>query len=140
MLFYKELLFVIAISVFLPAPMALAQGDPVNGQRQFERKCDSCHSPVAGEIRLGPSLFGVVGRQSGTVSGFTYSNSLVDAGNRGLVWLPAQLDSFLTNPPIFLSNFLQQKSAPTRMTLKLPDPQVRADIIAYLAPPPALLN
>jgi cytochrome c2 len=77
MSFYKRFLFFVALSILLPDANALAEGDPTNGQRQFERKCASCHSPVAGETRLGPSLFGVVGRQSGTVNGFQYSPHLL---------------------------------------------------------------
>lgn len=131
MIFQRLLL--IAFVAGVTATTVLADGDPANGQMQFERRCNSCHSPLPGETRLGPSLFGVTGRQSGTISNFQYSAAFVEAGTRGLLWLPDRLDPFLANPPVFLSNFLQKPNVTTRMTLKTPDPQTRADIIAYLA-------
>lgn len=122
-----------AAIVLFSSVAAFAEGDPVSGEQQFGRKCGSCHSVIPGEVRLGPSLSGVVGRQSGTVLGFSYSASYVDAGNRGLVWRPSELDAFITNPVIFLGRLLQQQNPGTRMTLRISDQQARADIVAYLA-------
>jgi cytochrome c len=64
-----------------------------------------------------------VGRHSGQVSGFYYS----EANRRsGLTWDPGTLDLYLTKP--------RQVVPGTLMTFPgLPDPKQRADVIAYLA-------
>jgi cytochrome c len=102
------------------------------GRQQFERRCLSCHSAAPGENRVGPTLFGAVGRLSGSVAGFNYSSSYVEAGRKGLIWLEPELNDFLQNPAAFLRAFLQQKTVQTRMTARVQDNQERADLIAYL--------
>ena len=42
---------------------------------QFNGHCRECHSFVQNDNRLGPSLYGVVGRKAGSVPGFNYSDS-----------------------------------------------------------------
>jgi cytochrome c len=108
------------VLVALPAHAA---GDPKRGASLFEDSCSDCHNAKPdGGNRKGPNLFGVVGRKSGSVPGFDYSDA-----NKGLNWLwtPARLDPYLASP---------QKIVPgTIMKFKGdPDPQERADIIAYL--------
>ena len=39
-----------------------------------------CHSPKAGENKIGPSLAGVFGRKSGSAPGYNYSPALKSAG------------------------------------------------------------
>ena len=112
---------------------AHAQGNPANGQVQFSRRCTSCHSVAFGQNQVGPYLFGVVGRPSGTALNYSYSASYSQAGQRGLIWNQAQLHDFLANPIEFLKAFLQQNNVQTRMTVRTPDKQIRLDIIAYLA-------
>ena len=36
--------------------------------------------------KVGPNLYGVVGRQAGTYPDFKYGPSMVEAGEKGLVW------------------------------------------------------
>jgi cytochrome c len=69
--------------------------DAAAGARVFRSQCSICHSPQPGRNIIGPSLFGVVGRHSGTIPDFHYS-----AANRasGLVWNPPTLDRYLTAP------------------------------------------
>src|SRR5271157_1851849 len=43
------------------------------GEVVFKSQCSICHSPQAGRNMVGPSLFGIVGRQAGTIPGFHYS-------------------------------------------------------------------
>jgi len=46
----------------------------------FNDHCRECHSFVKDDNRLGPSLYGVVGRKAGQLAGFGYSESLKDSG------------------------------------------------------------
>lgn len=63
------------------------------------KACTACHSFEAGKNKLGPSLFGVMGRTPGTAEGFTkYSKAMTAYGNAGNVWDADTLDAFLTKP------------------------------------------
>ena len=65
------------------------------GQDVFADNCAVCHSPDAGTNKLGPSLFGVVGRKSGSVGDYTYAPAMKNAG---LTWDAATLDKYVTDP------------------------------------------
>ena len=54
-------------------------------------QCRSCHAIEANVTRVGPSLFGVVGREAGSVAGYTYSKAMIDSG---LTWTPDTLDAW----------------------------------------------
>ncbi len=101
-------------------PAAAVPGDnAANGARLYQ-SCMGCHS--LGENDVGPRHRGVVGRAAGSVPDYAYSAALRKSG---LVWTPANLDKWLTNP---------QKLVPgTKMYFSVVKPQDRADIIAYLA-------
>ena len=96
-------------------------GDAAKGKTAFAT-CMTCHSSDAGVNKIGPSLHGVVGRSAGTIPGFSYS-----AANKGsgITWTPEKLFQYLENP---------QRVVPgTKMTfVGFPDPQTRANVIAYL--------
>lgn len=85
--------------------------------------CATCHSVEPGVIGIGPSLAGVVGRKSGTLPGFNYSDAMKAYGK---TWDAAALDTFLTSPA---------KAVPgTRMTyMGQSDPAQRKAVIDYLA-------
>ena len=101
-----------------PGPQS-GSGNPEHGKGLYQA-CTGCHS--IDENDVGPRHRGVVGRHSARVPGFAYSAAL---NGSGLVWTPANLDRWLTNP---------QKLVPgVRMYFSVSDPQNRADIIAYLA-------
>lgn len=103
------------------ASAGFAQSSPVSGDVQFKQKCAMCHSVVKGKASpIGPNLFGVAGRKSGTTT-FAYSPALKKSG---LVWNNANLDKYLTSP---------SKAVPgTKMVIGVPDAKQRAAIIAYL--------
>ena len=85
----------LVLLTLLPAARPAA-GDPVRGERVFQR-CYACHSVTASDERLsGPNLRCLLGRRAGSLPGFEYSPAMVDAGAaRGLVWTRETLDAFL---------------------------------------------
>lgn len=96
-------------------------GDVARGQRVF-MQCRTCHAVEAGVNKVGPSLHGIIGRQSGTIPNFNYS-----AANKasGVTWSEDVLFTYLENPRKFMPG--------TRMSfVGLRDAQQRADVIAYL--------
>ena len=63
--------------------------DAEAGRKVFN-KCAVCHSTESGVTRVGPSLYGVVGRKAGSLPNFNYSSAItaivVGAGSVGLGW------------------------------------------------------
>ncbi|MEA1650268.1 cytochrome c family protein [Nitrospirillum sp. BR 11164] len=113
---------VLAIAVSGTAA-AQSAGDPVKGEKIFVR-CKACHSAEKdGADKLGPNLWGVVGRASASEEGFNYSPAMKGAG---LKWDAATLDVYLTKPAALVPG--------TRMAFPgIPAAQDRADVIAYLS-------
>jgi len=109
-----------ALLAALPAPYN--QGDLDNGRRVFAR-CRSCHTVTEGGPNMtGPNLYGVFGRQAGTVPKYNYSEAVKTAG---FVWDAEKLDHWLENPHTFLRG--------TKMSFAgLPDATDRRDVIAWL--------
>ena len=92
-----------------------------NGRKVF-RLCASCHSLIAGENKVGPSLHGLLGRNAGAVDGFRYSKALATAG---IVGDEGMLDLWLANPRKLVRG--------TRMRFPgVRKAKDRTDLIAYL--------
>jgi len=87
------------------------------------KKCAACHTFGKGEPnRVGPNLYGVVGRERGSHAGFNYS-----AGMKGKPgkWTVEDLNAFLQNPKGFVPG--------TSMGFAgVPRGSERADLIAFL--------
>lgn len=91
------------LSIKAPALLTLAalafggthQAAAADGQDVFADNCAVCHSAEAGTNKLGPSLFGIVGRKAGSVDGYTYAPAMKNAG---LTWDRATLDKYITDP------------------------------------------
>src|SRR5262252_2605068 len=94
-------------------------GDPAHGKTLYQA-CMGCHS--LDEDDVGPRHRGVVGRTAGSVPGYAYSPALK---NSHIVWDRDNLDRWLTNP--------QELVPGAKMFFAMPNPQDRADVIAYLA-------
>jgi cytochrome c len=107
----------------ITAHAELPTGDPERGRQVFQ-PCRTCHYPEPGFGNYnGPSLTGIFGRKAGTREGFAgYSKVLRESG---FVWTPELLDAWLTSPGEFLGDS-------TMIFVGIPDPQARADLIAYL--------
>ena len=103
------------------AKLASFTGTAGAGEKVFVA-CKTCHAGEAGKNMVGPSLYQIVGRHSGSVAGYSYS-----AANKGsgIVWSKDKLFQYLENP---------QRVVPgTKMTYTgVKDHQQRADLIAYL--------
>ena len=96
--------------------------DAQAGQRIFRSQCSLCHATQPGRNLVGPSLAGVVGRQSGAAPGYHYSPAMSGAH---LTWNADTLSRYLENPRAVVPG--------TLMTyLGLKDPKQRADVVAFL--------
>ena len=61
--------------------------------------CRFCHTLGAGEPhRVGPNLNRILGKPAAVGTGFAYSSAFVRARERGLVWTPETLESFIADP------------------------------------------
>lgn len=85
-------------------------------------KCLACHSIAAGDNKVGPSLYKIVGAPAGKAENFKYSEVLASSG---IIWTEEALDAYLENPA---------KNLPGNKMMfpGLPTAQERADVIAYL--------
>ncbi|MDX2263948.1 MAG: cytochrome c family protein [Hyphomicrobiales bacterium] len=121
----KFILAAIAAAALAAPAAAQSAGDPVKGEQVF-KKCKACHQVGEGAKNgVGPLQNGIVGRKAGSVPDYKYSNALIEAGAKGLVWDEANLDKYLADPRGFLPG---NKMA--FVGLKKEDE--RADVIAYL--------
>jgi cytochrome c len=105
-----------------PLPVRFASADAKRGENGV-KPCQACHTFGKGEPnRVGPNLYGVVGRPRHSEAGFNYSAAMKKLeGN----WTPEELDKFLTNPRADVPG--------TAMTFAgLPRGKTRADVITYL--------
>jgi cytochrome c len=90
----------------------------------FNDHCRECHSFVKDDNRLGPSLYGVVGRKAGTEPGYAFSQSLK---NSGVTWDAATLDKWIADPDAVIPG--NTMSPPYS---GIADPKIRKKIIAFL--------
>ena len=110
-------------------------GDVAVGEKEFG-KCKSCHMIVADdgtEIvkggKVGPNLYGVVGRVAGSVDGFSYGNGLKAAQAAGFVWTEAEIAAFITDPKAWLGG----QGHPNKSKMSFKAKAKQEDLAAYLA-------
>lgn len=136
---YRPLALAAAFALAGSAAFADAHGgDPAAGEETFS-SCKACHAIVADdgtEIykggKVGPNLYGVIGRTAGTQADFRkYGKDLVAAGEAGLVWDEANLAEFAADPRTFLRTYLDKSKAKSKMSFKLREGG--ADVAAYLS-------
>jgi cytochrome c len=106
----------------VPIAQLLASANPQAGE-QAAKVCLTCHNLAKGQgNKVGPDLYGVVGRAVASEAGFNYSSALKAKGG---TWTFENLNPWIENP---------RKDVPgTLMTFGgVPSEKQRADIIAYL--------
>lgn len=106
-----------------PVEAALAKADVAKGEAIF-KKCVACHTITPGGASgIGPNIHGIVGASIGHhAPGFAYSPALAGKGGN---WDWGNLYQWLKSPSSFAPG--------TKMTFAgLPNPQDRADVIAYM--------
>lgn len=92
------------------------------GKVIFEKTCRKCHSLTAGVNKVGPSLYGIIGRPSAVTPGYEYSASMKALN---VVWDDKQLDEYLVKPRADVHG--------VQMFFKgLPKASDRANVIAFL--------
>lgn len=102
-------------------PELYASADASAGEKVF-RNCQACHKAEDGANGVGPHLYGVVGRDVGSVAGFAYSGALSEVASS---WTPEELDAFLENPGDYAPGTSMGYAG-------LRKPEDRVDVIAYL--------
>jgi cytochrome c len=106
----------------VPIANMLASASTQQGE-QIAKVCLTCHNMAkAGGNKVGPDLYGVVGRAIASVTGFNYSAALKAKGG---TWTFDALNSWLKNPRGDVQGTLMTFAG-------LPSEKQRADIIAYL--------
>jgi len=105
-----------------PLPVLLSKADPKKGA-QVAKICETCHNFQEGKgAKIGPDLWGVVGRPVASVAGFAYSDSIKKIGGD---WTYEKLNRWIEDP--------KAMAADTKMTFPgEKDPERRAEVLAYL--------
>lgn len=103
----------------------LVKGDSAHG-RQLYGGCATCHAPQKnGANRVGPPLWGIIGRQVGAIASFNYSRAMRRAAEEGNHWSFETLYIYLNAPQRFIKGT-------TMSYVGMKDEQDRADLILYL--------
>jgi len=103
--------------------MALfASTNAADGAKVF-KKCAACHSIAqGGGNKIGPALWGVLGRQAGSISDYKYSKAMTIHGK---VWSIKEMNDFLIKPKDWIKG--------TKMSFAgLKNAQDRAAVILYM--------
>ena len=100
----------------------LAMGDVAHGQKVF-KKCSACHMIASdGKNMIGPNLWGVIGRQAGSVNDYKYSKAMVAYGKN---WSFEEMNSYLIKPQAYIKG--------TKMAFAgLRKEKDRASVILYM--------
>ena len=113
-------------AALVPIADLLASADPARGETAF-KKCASCHSVEKGAgNKVGPNLYGVVGRPIAQLADFSYSGPMKAFSEEGKqVWDFDHMNGFLLAPKKYIKGTAMGFAGDKK-------DQERADIIAYL--------
>ncbi len=100
-----------------------ASGDATKGASVFRGRCSACHSVDATKPKAtAPTLAGVLGRKAGSLPKARYSAGMKALG---IIWTADNMDKYLADPRGMVKGGM--------MLVKVPKPEDRKDVIAYLA-------
>ncbi len=87
------------------------------------KKCAACHSIAqGGKNKIGPALWGVIGRKAGSLADYKYSKAMAAYGKS---WSFEEMDGFLEKPKDWING--------TKMSFAgLKDSKERAAVILYM--------
>ena len=106
-----------------PIEALLATGANTKNGQETAKECELCHNLGKGQgAKIGPDLYGVVGRPVATEAGFGYSAPLKAKGG---TWTFDALNKWLTNPRADVPGTLMTFAG-------ISNAHQRADVIAYL--------
>ena len=100
----------------------LVSANVTDGEKIF-KKCVACHSITkGGSNKIGPALWGVLGKQAGSASDYKYSKAMAAHGKP---WSFEEINGFLTKPKDWIKG--------TKMSfVGLKSPTDRAAVILYM--------
>ena len=120
----RKYVCLVATAAWAGSAAGALAGDAAAGEKIFTQKCKVCHQIGEGAKNfVGPELNGLIGRKSGSVPNYNYSDANKESG---ITWDEATLKEYLTNP--------KAKIPGTKMIFAgLPKEGDRDDLVAYLA-------
>ena len=100
----------------------LAMGDMAHGEKVF-KKCSACHMIAAdGKNKIGPNLWGVIGRTAGAIDNYNYSKAMKAYAKN---WTFEEMNSYLIKPQAYIKG--------TKMAFAgLRKEKDRASVILYM--------
>jgi len=120
---------------------ASSQGDAASGEEQFNRQCVACHvvadadgNVLAGRnARTGPNLYGIAGRQLGSIEDFRYGDAIIELGETGAVWTEETFVGYVQDPTGWLRETLDDRRARGKMAYQVRQEDQAYDLYAYLS-------
>lgn len=122
-----------------------ATGDAAAGEAVFSQ-CQTCHviADDAGNVlagrnaRQGPNLYAIPGRTAGSNEEFAsgrpgYRDSIVAAGEAGLVWTEETFVAYVQDPQGFLREYLDDPRARSGMAYRVRSADDALNLYAYIA-------
>lgn len=105
------------------APAQQAAATPEELGKKMYARCRTCHTlDEGGKNRVGPNLWGIFGKTSGTAEGFAYSKAMKEAA---IVWDEQSISDYIENPKSYLPGGKM-------VFVGLRKPEDRENLIAYL--------
>ncbi len=100
----------------------LSTGTIEHGKKVF-KKCSACHVVAkGGKNKIGPALYGILGKKSASISDYKYSKALIAHGK---VWSYKEMNSYLIKPQAHIKG--------TKMAFAgLKKEKDRASVILYM--------